>query len=48
MTPAQFTELKEALITKFIGEYHSERIGADGNSADATAEVQVAVENMQL
>lgn len=47
MTPVQFTELKEALIAKFVGEYHSERIGADANS-DATAEVQVAVENMQL
>lgn len=45
MTPEQFSELKEALIDKFIKEFHSERIGPDGTS-DAAAEVQVAVENM--
>ena len=45
MTPAEFMTLKEALIAKFTSEYVGERIGP---SAEATAEIQVAVENMQL
>ena len=38
MTPAQFTDLKEALIAKFSSEYQGERIGPSA-TGDATAEV---------
>jgi hypothetical protein len=46
MTPAEFIELKQTLVNKFLSEYQGEMIGNAAN--DPVVQVQVAVDNMQL
>lgn len=45
MSPAEFSDLKETIVNKFMSEYKGERITAEG---EPVADIQVGVDNMQL